>query len=127
MTAHGHFHWNELNTRDAGRAKEFYAETVGWTFDEMDMGDGTPYYICKQGDALAAGIFTMQGPDFEGIPEHWMSYLAVDDVDAAVAKAKSAGGEVINEPFDVLGTGRIAKIKEPGGAVIGLMTPAENG
>jgi hypothetical protein len=30
--SHGQFCWNELRTRDAERAKEFYAGTVGWTF-----------------------------------------------------------------------------------------------
>ena len=30
----------------------------------------------------------------------------------------------MREPFDVPGTGRIAILKEPGGAAIGWMTPA---
>ena len=29
MTAHGHFHWNELVTRDVEKAKKFYGETIG--------------------------------------------------------------------------------------------------
>lgn len=127
MAQHGHFHWNELNTRDAAKAKEFYAKTVGWSFDEMNMDDGTPYNLCKLGDALVGGIFTMTGPEFDGLPDHWLSYLAVEDVDAAVAKAREAGGNILREPFDIPETGRIAIVQEPGGAVIGWMTPAEMG
>ena len=33
MASHGHFHWNELLTRDVERAKRFYSDTIGWTFE----------------------------------------------------------------------------------------------
>ncbi|WP_336066123.1 VOC family protein [Nitratireductor rhodophyticola] len=124
MTQHGYFHWNELMTRDAEKIKSFYADTVGWTFDDMDMGGGQTYWIAMVGEAPVAGIFTMAGPDFEGVPEHWMPYLAVDGVDGALDKAKGKGAEVLREPFDVPGVGRIAILREPGGATIGWMTPA---
>lgn len=127
MTPHGHFHWNELNTRDARRAMDFYSKSIGWTFDEMSMGDGTPYYVCMQGDKPAGGIFTMEDPMFDGLPDHWLPYLSVDDIDAAIAKVKAEGGQVKREPFDVPGVGRIAIVAEPGGAVLGWMTPADNG
>jgi predicted enzyme related to lactoylglutathione lyase len=29
MTTHGHFHWNELVTRDVEKAKKFYGDTIG--------------------------------------------------------------------------------------------------
>lgn len=35
--SHGSFCWNELMTHDAQRAKKFYADTIGWTFDPMPM------------------------------------------------------------------------------------------
>jgi len=86
MTAHGHFHWNELVTRDVEKAKKFYGSTVGWTFDGMPMPDGT-YWVAKMGDQPVGGLFPIAGPQWDGVPEHWMSYLAVDDVDARVKKA----------------------------------------
>ena len=58
------------------------------------------------------------------IPEHWLSYISVDDVDKRVTKAKQAGATMIREPFDVPQVGRIAILKEPGGAVVGWITPA---
>ena len=58
------------------------------------------------------------------MPEFWMAYIAVDDVDKRVAKAKKAGATIVREPFDVPGVGRIAILKQPGGAGIGWMTPA---
>ena len=127
MTVHGQFYWNELMTRDTEKAKAFYAECVGWTFDEMKMGDGPSYWIALAAGGPPGGIFPMSGPEFEGVPEHWMSYLHVDDIDAMVEKAKANGGTITRPPFDIPGIGRIAIIQEPGGAMIGWMTPAERG
>ncbi|MGA8690335.1 MAG: VOC family protein [Methyloceanibacter sp.] len=120
--SHGSFCWNELMTHDAQRAKKFYADTIGWTFDPMPMDGGT-YWIAKAGDKMVGGIFEMNGPDFAGVPENWMPYLAVDDVDARVKKAVAAGATVMREPFDIPGVGRIAILHEPGGAAVGWMTP----
>lgn len=125
MTQHGHFHWNELMTRDAEKMKSFYADAVGWTYDGMDMGNGQTYWIAMVGETPVGGMFTMAGPDFDGVPEYWMSYLSVNDVDAALEKAKAGGASVMREPFDVPGVGRIAILREPGGAVIGWMTPVD--
>jgi predicted enzyme related to lactoylglutathione lyase len=52
-----------------------------------------------------------------------MSYIAVDDVDARVAKAVKAGAQVMKPAFDIPGVGRIAILTEPGGAGVGWITP----
>ena len=122
MTAHGHFHWNELVTRDVEKAKKFYGSTIGWTFDGMPMPDGT-YWVAKMGDQPVGGLFPIAGPQWDGVPEHWMSYLAVDDVGARVKKAQAAGAKLMRPAFDIPGVGRIAILTEPGGAGVGWITP----
>jgi predicted enzyme related to lactoylglutathione lyase len=122
MTAHGHFHWNELVTRDVEKAKKFYGDIIGWTFDGMPMPDGT-YWVAKMGDQPVGGLFPVAGPQWDGVPEHWMSYLAVDDVDARVKKATAAGAKLMRPAFDIPGVGRIAILTEPGGASVGWITP----
>lgn len=122
MTAHGHFHWNELVTRDVEKAKTFYGTTLGWTFDGMPMPDGT-YWVAKMGDGVVGGLFPIAGPQWDGVPEHWMSYIAVDDVDARVKKAQAAGARLMKPVFDIPGVGRIAILTEPGGAGVGWITP----
>ncbi len=121
---HGTFYWNELLARDVESAKTFYAETMGWTFEAMPMPDGGTYWLAKMGDEPVGGIFDISGRDYEGVPESWMPYIAVDDVEARVKKAVKAGATVMKPIFDVPGVGRIAILKEPGGAGIGWMTPA---
>src|SRR5262245_47688963 len=100
MWSHGTFYWNELMTRDVETAKRFYGETLGWTFDAMPMPEGT-YWVAKLDDGAVGGMFTMSGPDFEGVPENWFAYIAVDDIDTRLAAAKRAGATVMREPFEV--------------------------
>ena len=128
MTAHGAVHWNELNTRNVKKAKEFYKKTLGWSYDDMPMDEmyGT-YTIVKSGDKMIGGMFEMKGPMFEGVPENWFTYFAVDDIDKMMKKAKDAGGTVLREPWDVPNVGRIAIVKDSNGAVQGWITPAPGG
>jgi uncharacterized protein len=121
---HGNFYWNELMTRDVARAKKFYADTMGWSYDAMPSGGGSTYWLAKSGGAIVGGLFDISGPDFKGVPENWMSYIAVDNVDERVKKATAAGAKVMKPAFDVPNVGRIAVLVEPGGAAIGWMTPA---
>jgi len=112
-------------TRDVEQAKRFYSSSIGWTFEPMPMANGT-YWLAKMDDKPVAGIFPLSGPEFEGVPEGWMSYLAVDDVDARIEAAKAAGAKVMREPFEVPDVGRIAILQEPGGAGIGWITPVDD-
>jgi hypothetical protein len=121
--SHGTFCWNELMTRDVERAKAFYRDTIGWTFEPMEMPSGGTYWCAMREGKPIAGMFSLDAPEFDGVPESWMSYLAVDDVDKRVAKAVKAGAKLMKPIFDVPGVGRIAILREPGGAGIGWMTP----
>ena len=89
----GSFCWYELATNNADACKKFYGELFGWTFEDTPMpGDqgGTYTMINIKGQPLG-GVFKMEGPQFEGVPPHWGSYVAVDDVDASAAQAKEWG------------------------------------
>jgi predicted enzyme related to lactoylglutathione lyase len=123
MSSHGHFHWNERLTADVEGVKRFYQNTIGWTFEAMPMDDGATYWIAKMDDQPVGGIFPTNRPEYQGVPECWMSYLAVDDVNDRVKKAVAAGAKLMRPIFDVPGVGRIAILTEPGGAGIGWITP----
>jgi hypothetical protein len=122
--SHGRFYWNELMTRDIERAKKFYADTLGWTFEGMPMPDGT-YWMAKSGGEIVGGLFDISAPHFGPVSEGWMAYIAVDDVDARVEKAQKRGAKLMKPIFDIKGVGRIAVLMEPGGAGIAWMTPAQ--
>lgn len=124
---HGAVWWTELMTRDIDGAKTYYSKVCGWDWERMPMPDteAGDYWLGMRGGRPVVGMMDMTGaPGMDDTPPHWFSYFAVDDVDAAVAATKSAGGSVLREPFEVPGTGRIAILEDPTGAPMGLMTPA---
>ena len=122
------FYWNELHATDVEEAKKFYQATLGWTYEEMPHGadPNQKYTIAKANGKPVAGIMISpikdEEEDEEGAAPQWVAYIHVDDVDAAVAKAEKAGGEVVMPCFDVPGVGRIAMVVDSAGAPIGLMT-----
>ena len=120
-TAQGSPTWLDLSTSDEAAAIEFYDSLFGWTNEPNDAGGGMMYNMQKQGDAYVCGIYTQRPEEAaQGIPPHWTTYLAVDDVDAATARISDAGGQVYMEPYDVMDAGRMAIFAEPTGAVAAL-------
>ncbi|HEY7626053.1 MAG TPA: VOC family protein, partial [Ilumatobacteraceae bacterium] len=54
------------------------------------------------------------------MPNHWLVYFAVDDCDAAAERVGELGGEVTMQPTDVP-PGRFALVKDPQGAMFGII------
>jgi predicted enzyme related to lactoylglutathione lyase len=123
MATNGSFYWNELMTRDAEAAKKFYGATLGWTFEAMPQ-DGATYWIAKVGDESVAGFYTIEANDQE-TSEGWFAYVAVTDLSTALARATTGGGQVVREPWDVPGVGRIAIVSDNAGNSLGWVTPSE--
>ena len=125
MATHGMFMWNELATPDPERCKAFFGEVLGWTSVDMPMPgqEGTSTYtVWKVGDDMAGGMLKMEGPEWEGMLPHWLSYIEVDDIDATAAKVPQAGGQVKVPPTEIPGVGRFCVIVDPTGAAVALMT-----
>lgn len=122
--SHGRFFWNELMVHDLERAKSFYKQTLGWTFDPMPMAgeDGT-YWIIKSSGQMVGGIYEMTDPAMKDVCEGWMGYIAVDDVDARTKLALAAGAQLMKPIFDIPEVGRTAILRQPGGAPICWITP----
>ena len=125
MWTHGHFYWNELMTRDVAGAKAFYGETLGWSYEAMPMGEGMTYDVIQDGEKPVGGIFDIAKDDQGGMPEGWFAYIAVDDVEARLAKVEAAGGKILRPPFNVPEVGLIAIVQDRTGALIGWITPSE--
>ena len=119
---HGRVHWTELMTRDVESAKRYYEKVCGWSFTSVPMGSEGADYTLGMKDGLP--VVGMMHFDDENQEPFWMSYFAVDDVDAAVEAAVAAGGTLLRAPFEVPDTGRIAIVTDADGALFGLMTPA---
>ena len=123
--AHGDFIWYELMTPDPAGAKAFYDKVIGWNMQAQGnpMPNGSEYReIMAQDGNHAGGVLTLTPQMAEsGVRPAWFGYVAVEDVDAAVAKAKQAGGSVFMEPMDMEGVGRMAMLADPQGAPFYVM------
>ena len=121
----GSFCWIELGTTDASAAKQFYTSLFGWTVNENSMGEMGIYYIFQKNGEDAAAMYQI-GPQQEGMPPNWLSYVAVESADAATEKAKSLGGNVVHGPFDVMEYGRMTVIADPQGAMFAVWQAKQN-
>src|SRR6478609_8551122 len=108
--------WIDLQTSDPNAAKEFYGALFGWAYDDqpVDEANGVFYSMAKLDGHDVGAIAPLQDEQAaQGVPPHWNSYIAVDDIEAAVAKVGPAGGTVIAPPFDIFDAGRMAVVQDP--------------
>ena len=135
VNEHGSLNFNGLNTRDAAGAKAFYGSVFGWTTLALPAGEmwtlpGYGDYLERDNPDLRKQVAEMGGPegfvdvvasivqiaaDQPDTPAHWNVTFAVDDADAAAAKATELGGTVVAPPFDAPWV-RMAVLNDPQGA-----------
>lgn len=123
---HGAVWWSELMTHDIDGAISWYGKVCGWIFETMRMADGGLYHVAIAHGRPVAGITDMKPGEVsgnKGFPPRWFTYFAVDDVDLVIEQARAGGGEVIQQPFDVPGVGRIGIVRDPTGAALGVIHP----
>jgi hypothetical protein len=115
----GDFSWHELATSDYEAAFAFYSELFDWEKGEaMDMGPAGMYQLfCRNGQQLG-GLYNKTN-DMPG-PPAWCYYAMVSDLDSAVSRINTAGGQILVGPMDVPGGDRIIVGMDPQGAVFAL-------
>jgi predicted enzyme related to lactoylglutathione lyase len=132
----GSLNFNGLNTRDPARAEEFYGAVFGWKAIDVG-GDSQMWALPGYGDHLeerTPGLRKMMAemgapPGFEDVvaaivpipddqpdtPAFWSVTFAVENADAAAARAQELGATVVMPPFDAPWV-RMAGIRDPQGA-----------
>jgi predicted enzyme related to lactoylglutathione lyase len=116
----GEFVWTEIASNDANKTQAFYEAVFGWSFKSGDAASGMDYReFSTGGDRPVGGLYQINPEWFGGNPPppHFMTYVAVDDVDQNATLAEELGGTVLKK-LDVPNVGRMAIIKDPTGAMI---------
>jgi uncharacterized protein len=106
--------WNDLLTPDVEGARAFYGGLFGWDVEEVPGSEGQ-YFGIANGEIRNGGIMPMP----PGGHPAWNLYFAVADTDAAIARVRALGGELLTGPMDVPG-GRFAILRDPQGAVFSV-------
>jgi predicted enzyme related to lactoylglutathione lyase len=115
----GTFCWIELATSDAPAARDFYTSLFDWTVNDVPMGEHGTYSLLQKGGRDAAALYQF-GPEQQGVPPNWTSYVAVADADTTAAEATQLGAKICAGPFDVFDLGRMAVITDPQGATFAI-------
>jgi len=120
--APGSFCWIELATTDGPSAKKFYTELFGWEAQDSPIGPDMVYTMLRL-NGKDVGALYQKGEMMKDVPTHWASYVSVTGADETVAKARSLGGTIRQEAFDVMDVGRMAVITDPTGATFCIWEP----
>jgi len=115
---HGAFTWHEMVAVEHERAFAFHTELFGWKkTKDYDMGPMGKYLIYGNGGPDLGGMFTKP----KEVPAAmWIHYIEVEDLDAALARAKSKGAKVLNGPMEVPGGAHVVQLADPQGAIFSL-------
>ena len=117
----GRFVWYDLMTSHPKNAEPFYTKVLGWGTQPFE---GMPYTMWTANGTPIGGVGQVKGA---GVPPHWIAYIAVEDVDAAVKQIASLGGKTIVPGTDIPTVGRFAVVADPQGAVFSVFTPTDGG
>lgn len=110
-----------INADDTDAARTFYAGVFGWRFEDW----GPPGFSrAAHPDGGTPGpVVALQGRRTFDDGTHAPAEItvAVDDVAAACAAARAAGGRVLMEPTVIAGVGELAFLADPSGTPVGVM------
>jgi uncharacterized protein len=115
-------HFEVIGT-DAKKLQSYYSDLFGW---EIDANNPMNYGIVQReqnlspdGVGIGGGIGT--GPPGEDYPGHVTFYVAVPNVEAALAKAESLGGSRVMGPEKVMDQFEIGLFTDPEGHLVGVV------
>ena len=119
----GKIGWIDISVRDAPALRDFYSAVAGWVPKPVDMGDYSDYTMTLPGSGeAAAGICHARGIN-EDLPNQWLIYIVVADVNASATSCVDNGGKVLVPPRP-LGDAKFCVIQDPSGAIAGLYQDA---
>ena len=114
MSKDGHIDYVEFPAQDLAAAKRFYGDAFGWRF--KDWG---PTYVDSPGAGIMVG-FQAEAADAPAKP---LAVVSADDLEAAEARVRAAGG-VITKPIFSFPGGRRFHFRDPNGNELAAMQPA---
>lgn len=114
--------WIDLAVTDLDRAKRFYGELFGWTFD--DRGEDFGHYNIVRKDGRDIGGAMQRTPDMtDGTPDAFAVYLSTPDAQSTAERAVNAGATIVVPPMEVGEQGTMLGMVDPSGAFIGAWQP----
>lgn len=118
--------WHDLLTESPAESRRFYEELFGWTFERpgIDLGFGNDdvYLLIRHNGRLIGGMVDATQIEAGANVSQWVTVLSTDDIEAAVARARAEGAEVLTPPTSLATRGTVAVLRDPQGALFALLT-----
>ena len=109
----------EISVGDVAEAKAFYGSAFGWSFN--DYGDDYAGIKSPTGDGEVGGLAAGRDSGPGGV----LALVYSQDLDASVAAVETAGGTVLEPPYDYPG-GRRFFFADPSGNKLGVYEPSDS-
>lgn len=117
---HGAVNWYETLTDDVDRAKKFYGDLFGWTFNQHE--GPFEYTTFNLGEHGVGGMMAIEKTGKPHLKPHWNVYVTVTNVDDSLKVVEEAGGKIVIPAKDIPGTCRFAGVISPGGVMFYIAT-----
>jgi uncharacterized protein len=119
----------EMPAEDRSRMATFYGKAFGWKTQMLgeDMNDYVVVTTAEKDARPGAPAGAINGGFFPKKPDWPAQYpsivIAVDDIEAAMARVAKAGGEVLGEPVEIPGVGTYVSFLDTEGNRAGVLQP----
>ena len=116
--------WLDLTVSDASAIRDFYAQVVDWSVQDVEMEDAgeryADYNMFGDDGNPAAGICHARGVNL-GLPPIWIIYLPVGDLAESLRRVREGGGKVLKATRGTDGEYAYAAVQDPVGACLALV------
>ena len=102
-----------INADDCQRAKQFYTNVFGWTFEAWGPPDF--WRIFTSPDGIHGALQKRREPVAGSGVIGYECTIAVEDVNAAVSAIEKAGGKIVFPPFLIEHVGTVAQFEDTEG------------
>jgi uncharacterized protein len=121
---HGDLTHLEIPADDVDRAKRFYGDLFGWSFQTAPGFESYHLFLTPAGQEAMGGAIGKRG---EMAPERMRNYVNVASIDALLPRVADLGGRVVEAKREVPGMGWYAVLEDSEGNEIAVWETAQRG
>jgi uncharacterized protein len=108
-----------INADDVQRARRFYEQVFGWTFEAPGPPDF--YQIKNAGQHLVGALQARRELKPGAKMAGYEATMGVEDVKATIAVIEANGGKILMQPYRIEGVGELAFFEDTEGNFVGIM------
>ncbi len=117
----GHLAHFAVHADDVAASRRFYEHAVGWRFEPWGPPEFFHIHAADGSQPGPIGALHAVRPLVGVRPVGFECTIAVDDADAAVARALEVGGVLLMGTTTIASVGHLAWVRDPSGHPVGLM------